>query len=317
MDALSQLLSLSQAQVRVDVRCMLAGSFVIPHEASQPGEASFHLLLAGECRLQVGRDQLLPLKAGDFVLLPHGSAHDMTDAHKRSRPARTSLLTQTTDAALPIKHNLAPSRVTEVDLLCGRFVYPPGAGTLLMRALPEVLHVCMQDAQGMEPLRVLIALLRNEVTQPQSGSLAIVNALGQALLTLALRAYGRGDSSTANLLALATDIRLGASIQAALNAPGEPWTIASLGETVAMSRATYARQFQLRTGLSVGAFLVQVRMMHACTLLTKTSRGLADIAEAVGYRSEAAFGKAFRQIVGKTPGLWRRELGSRSELGYE
>ena len=38
---------------------------------------------------------------------------------------------------------------------------------------------------------------------------------------------------------------------------------------------------------------------------------LGDIAEAVGYRSEAAFGKAFHKALGETPGRWRRGAAER------
>jgi len=41
-------------------------------------------------------------------------------------------------------------------------------------------------------------------------------------------------------------------------------------------------------------------------LLLRTRRSAAEIGEAVGYRSEAAFGKVFAQSIGVTPGCYRR-----------
>ncbi|WP_409410297.1 helix-turn-helix domain-containing protein [Burkholderia cenocepacia] len=61
-----------------------------------------------------------------------------------------------------------------------------------------------------------------------------------------------------------------------------------------------------KAGMSVGAFVAQIRMRHACALLQDTQRGQAEIGQAVGYQSEAAFGKAFRAVLGTTPGRWRR-----------
>lgn len=69
---------------------------------------------------------------------------------------------------------------------------------------------------------------------------------------------------------------------------------------------TYARRFKQASGMTPGAALLAVRMMHASTPMQQTRRTLADIAEAVGYQSEAAFGKAFRQALGSTPGQWRK-----------
>ncbi|MGK8205123.1 cupin domain-containing protein [Burkholderia cenocepacia] len=308
MDALSQLLSLGRSHVELDVRCLLDGAFAMPHAPLPPGEAAFHLLLAGSCRLRTADGRMLQLAEGDFVLLPGGDAHDLLDAAAvRSRAAMP--LREPTNAGgavLPVRSNLAEPERASVDLLCGRFVYARGAGGLLMRMLPPVLHVGLSDASGLAPLQLLTSVLRGEASNAQPGARAIVNALGQALLAYALRAYGRDTRMPSGWLALAADARLGPSVQAVLQAPAKPWTVESLGEAAAMSRATYARHFREKAGMSVGAFVAQIRMMHACALLQDTQRGQAEIGQAVGYQSEAAFGKAFRAVLGTTPGRWRR-----------
>ncbi|MBE2968048.1 cupin domain-containing protein [Burkholderia cepacia] len=310
MDALSQLLSLGRSHVELDVRCLLGGPFAMPHDPLPPGEAAFHLVLAGTCRLHTAEGRTLQLADGDFVLLPAGGAHELLDAGAgRPRPV-AALREHGTGggAVLPVKSNLDSTEPggASVDLLCGRFVYARGAGELLMRTLPHVLHVGLREASGFAPLQLLTSVLRTEASNGQPGAGAIVNALGQALLAYALRAYGRGARVPSGWLALAADARLGPSVQAVLQAPEKPWTVESLGDTSAMSRATYARHFRERAGMSVGAFVARIRMMHACALLQDTQRGQAEIGQAVGYQSEAAFGKAFRAVLGTTPGRWRR-----------
>ncbi|MEN2472033.1 AraC family transcriptional regulator [Burkholderia sp. GS2Y] len=309
MDALSQLLSLGRSHVELDVRCLLDGPFAMPHDPLPPGEAAFHLVLAGTCRLRTADGRTLQLGDGDFVLLPAGGAHDLLDAGA-GRPRAVAPLREsgTGGAVLPVKSNLDPAEPggASVDLLCGRFVYARGAGELLMRTLPHVLHVGLREASGFAPLQLLTSVLRTEASNVQPGAGAIVNALGQALLAYALRAYGRGARVPSGWLALAADARLGPSVQAVLQAPEKPWTVESLGGASAMSRATYARHFREKAGMSVGAFVAQIRMMHACALLQDTQRGQAEIGQAVGYQSEAAFGKAFRAVLGTTPGRWRR-----------
>jgi AraC-like DNA-binding protein len=47
-------------------------------------------------------------------------------------------------------------------------------------------------------------------------------------------------------------------------------------------------------------------MQKAAGLLRQSSATLADIAERVGYDSEAAFSKAFKRAVGSAPGAYRR-----------
>ncbi|RQS00580.1 AraC family transcriptional regulator [Burkholderia sp. Bp8994] len=311
MDALSQLLSLGRSHVELDVRCLLDGPFAMPHDPLPPGEAAFHLLLSGTCRLRTADGRTLRLADGDFVLLPAGDAHDLSDVGgSGARPPVASLREPGVagGAVLPVKSNRDPADPADasVDLLCGRFIYARGAGELLMRTLPRVLHVGLRAASGPASLQLLTSVLRAEASSAQPGARAIVNALGQALLAYALRAYGRDARVPAGWLALAADARLGPSVQAVLQAPAQAWTVESLGAASAMSRATYARHFREKAGMSVGAFVAQIRMMHACALLQDTQRGQAEIGQAVGYQSEAAFGKAFRAVLGTTPGRWRR-----------
>jgi AraC-like DNA-binding protein len=50
--------------------------------------------------------------------------------------------------------------------------------------------------------------------------------------------------------------------------------------------------------------------------LEETDLSIAEMAEKLGYRSEAAFNRAFKAFVGKTPGKVRRESSkSRSAFG--
>jgi AraC family transcriptional activator of mtrCDE len=307
MDSLSQLLTLARVRVALDVRCRFGGTFEIRHDQLPAGEATFHLLLSGRCRIRLENERALDLKGGDFVLLSRGNMHTITDdgaADDTALPVRT-----VEGGVLPLKCNDAGREEGAADLLCGRYSYASGAGSLFTEWLPNVLHVCLLDTASRSALGVFIELLRAEVAgEPQPGARAVVDGLGQALLGLALRVHAQDKNTAAGILPLMADTRLGPSVRAVLAAPGHPWSIAKLGETVAMSRATYARHFQARAGFGVGEFLTRVRMTHACALLEEGSRSMADIAEAVGYSSAAAFGKAFRDAIGKTPGHWRRSL---------
>lgn len=193
----------------------------------------------------------------------------------------------------------------DVDLLCGRFDYEQGPAALLLKNLPDPLHVSLAKTSSNSALQTLVALMRDEAERRQPGALAIVTALSHALFAIALRAYSEQHPDAANVLTLLSDSRLGASVQALLNEPGRAWTIEDLGAIAAMSRATYARRFSDRANMTVGDFLMQVRMTIAADLLTTTRRSAADIGMEVGYQSEAAFGKAFSLSMGATPGRYR------------
>jgi AraC family transcriptional regulator, activator of mtrCDE len=302
MDPVSQFLTLAGLRAILDVRCRFGGKFDVDHESLRAGEAAFHLLLSGRCRLRLGDGRELRLKAGDFVLLTRGAAHAIID-DGASEVAALPIETHS-GGLLPLKCNTAAHAEGDADLLCGRYRFGVGFGTLLTEAMPDVLSVCLLRAEASGP--------------PLPGGRAVIDALGQALLGFALRVHARDGNAPAGLLPLAADPRLGPSIRAVLETTGHPWTIAELGKIVAMSRATYARHFQACAGVGVGEFLTRVRMMLACTLLKGERTNLIEVAEAVGYQSEAAFGKAFRDVVGETPGRWRRSqrIGLSSVAGF-
>lgn len=304
MDTLSRLMDLARPQASLDLRCLLSGAFDIDHAPVEAGIAPFHLVLGGSCLIETDSGAQVPLQTGDFMLFPRGAAHRMRDA-KRSPGGAPFTLSH--DGMLPLRRNSSDENAgADVDLLCGRFVYAPGPSALLLDALPDPFRVSLGGGETLGALQTLITLMRTEAQRRQPGALAIVTALSHALFAMALRVHGEQNAASSGVIALLADQRLGASVQGMLSSPERAWTIAELGDLAAMSRATYARHFNERAGVTVMEFLTQIRMTIACDLLRRTQRSAAEIGEAVGYQSEAAFGKAFAQRVGMTPGRYRR-----------
>jgi AraC-like DNA-binding protein len=53
-------------------------------------------------------------------------------------------------------------------------------------------------------------------------------------------------------------------------------------------------------------YLTNWRMQLASSRLRDTSAKLMEVAQDVGYESEAAFSRAFKRISGLSPGAWRK-----------
>ena len=53
--------------------------------------------------------------------------------------------------------------------------------------------------------------------------------------------------------------------------------------------------------------LVQRRIERSQELLIHTGESLVDIADQAGFADQAAFTRTFHQIVGISPGRWRRD----------
>ncbi|MBX3030732.1 MAG: helix-turn-helix transcriptional regulator [Chloroflexi bacterium] len=72
-----------------------------------------------------------------------------------------------------------------------------------------------------------------------------------------------------------------------------------------MSRSSFAERFADFVGMPPMTYLASWRMQVAARLLRTTTMGLAEIATHVGYQSESAFSRAFKQRVGTAPSVWR------------
>jgi AraC-like DNA-binding protein len=83
--------------------------------------------------------------------------------------------------------------------------------------------------------------------------------------------------------------------------PGHNWTLQTLAENIGMSRSSFARHFKEKVGTSPMEYLTRWRMLLACDRLKNTSNSVALIANAMGYESESAFGKAFKRVMGYSP----------------
>lgn len=88
--------------------------------------------------------------------------------------------------------------------------------------------------------------------------------------------------------------------------PVRGWTVPELARTAGISRSVLAERFSRLVGQSPMEYLKAWRLHLARSMLRDDRRKLREVAEAVGYESEAAFNKAFRKTFGAPPGSWRR-----------
>ena len=264
MDALTRILELARVRGALDLRCQLAGGFSLDHEDAGPGEAPFHLVLAGEGVMELPGRRTLALRAGDLIVLPHGTTHRVRDTHGVMHDAPVTL---DTSGPLTIKRTAGEGQV--LDLLCGRFVHAPDAGQLLFASLPDVLQASLTDRHGLPTLEAIVSMFRDEVGTLAPGALAVVTALSQALLVFALRAQLENSLMPPSLLTLLADPRLGRAMLAMLREPAKEWTVESLAAQSAMSRATFARHFEAKGKQSPHEVLTLLRMHLAAELLRR------------------------------------------------
>ncbi|GAA3797901.1 GlxA family transcriptional regulator [Cellulomonas soli] len=78
-----------------------------------------------------------------------------------------------------------------------------------------------------------------------------------------------------------------------------------------MSRRTFTRRFQARTGTSPGAWLLEQRLLRATELLERTDHTVESVARQVGYGSAASLREHFARRFGTSPSQHRRTFAPR------
>lgn len=298
MNSIDTLIALANLRGSLDLRCQFQGEWALGHSPESRGVAPYHIVLSGTCRAELSGGQQVTLEEGDILLMPGGATHLLRSRGAQIRPMQPQVVS---GGLLPV-HRLGGDR-PDLDMLCGSFHY--NRQSLLLGALPEYLVVSSREWQGDGQLAALIALLRSEADGQQLGARSFIDALSSALFTLILRTWLARQTPVAGTFALLADKRLSKAWQAMLADPGHEWTIDSLANAATMSRATFMRAFVKVAGVSPWVLLTQLRMELAFNLLRQSHLSLLDIAAQVGYQSQAAFSKKFKETYGEAPGRVR------------
>jgi transcriptional regulator GlxA family with amidase domain len=88
--------------------------------------------------------------------------------------------------------------------------------------------------------------------------------------------------------------------------PARGWTLEGLAKSAASSRSVLDERFREDLGVARMSYLTSWRLLLAGRQLRTSGATIAEVAEAVGYGSEASFNRAFKRHVGEAPGEWRR-----------
>lgn len=88
----------------------------------------------------------------------------------------------------------------------------------------------------------------------------------------------------------------------------EPLSLAGLAERFGLSRPYLSAAFKKHTGLNFIHFLHEVRIRHACSLLSSSDMSGIDIAAEVGFSCFKTYSRIFREVKGTTPSEYRKRF---------
>ena len=88
--------------------------------------------------------------------------------------------------------------------------------------------------------------------------------------------------------------------------------VGTLDQKFGVTSAYLSERFRTHTGQSIPDYLTNVRIVHACELLSGTTMNLEEIAEKVGIVGSSTFIRLFKKCRGITPGAYRKTYGLHS-----
>lgn len=257
---------------------------------------SVHIIEEGEIELQIdGNPHVEQAGRGDVVLLPRGDSHHIRNAGKGTQAIVRADMAEN-DAPGPARW------------LCGTFTIGDPQASHLLGSLPAVIILGGEGTPVPEGLEVARRMLVIEMQSPSQGSAVMISRILDLIFIQILRAWAAGKGPEPNWLAGAFDPQIGLSLSAIHRDPGHNWTVEELARACSLSRSGFAARFTARVGKPPATYLAQVRLDAATDLLRDTSLSVTLIAERVGYTSEAAFSRAFKNRYRTSPARWRRDV---------
>jgi len=89
-------------------------------------------------------------------------------------------------------------------------------------------------------------------------------------------------------------------------------TVSDLAAAVGLSTRTLNRRFKAALGVGPVAYLKQLRLEEARTLLRQTNLSIGEVGWQVGFKDSSFFGRQFQRHTGMTPRDYRRAVRGKS-----
>ena len=211
----------------------------------------------------------------------------------------------------PLDHSFLNAPTDDSDFACATLDFDGGATHPLVRTLPDVIVLPLDEVATLRPA---LDLLFAEVDNVRCGRPLLADRLFEVVLIQLLRWMldhsGRLDLPPGLLPGLA-DERLAPALVAMHEGPGESWSLDTLARTANMSRSAFAAHFKEVLGRSPGDHLTEWRLTVAQERL-RAGQSVTSVAAELGYASTSSFSRVFAQRIGLSPRAWRESESAQS-----
>lgn len=268
----------------------------------------FHVVTSGECRLEVADAEPCTLRPGALALVPHGRGHVLNSAPGVTAAKLFDLPRDlVSDRYEHLRHGGGGAPTT---MLCAAVRFDDPSAHHLLRLLPRLIRVDAWSSPELEWLQSTLRFLTSEARELRAGGETVITRLADILVIQAIRAWIATDpQAQTGWLGALRDKQIGRAIALIHRDPARDWTVASLASAIGMSRSAFAARFTELVGEPAMHYVSRWKMHAALKWLRESDAPISQLASKLGYESEAAFSRAFKRLMGVSPGAARRAQG--------
>lgn len=238
------------------------------------------------------------------MLLPHGRGHIM--ASGPDAPVTPLFDTKRTLLSDHYEHLVHGGGGEQTTVICGAVYFEHPVAQRIINVLPDCIELkdLMQSSMH---IHHTIDLMIAEVSATSIGGDALITRLSDIIVMQTIRLWLQADGARNDgWFAAMQDEQVGKALGFIHHEPTYLWSLDTLSEKVGMSRSAFAARFMQFVGESPMNYVRNWRMQMAMDRLQHSNERVSVIAEDYGYESEAAFSRAFKKVIGKSPGSFKR-----------
>jgi len=264
------LLSHVLAQIRLTGDAVFARTLVAEERLELNADEA-HVIVTAAGALRIEQDDPTPevVDTGHLVLLPHGLS----------------------------RRRLVATHLGATAIVC-RFWFDPDSLRAMIFALPQVIHI--RSSEGAQWIDGIFRFLMIEAGDVQPGGALMISRLIDLVVIRALRTWVQLGHSSGWLGGL-SDARIARSLKAIHEEPLQRWSIDALAACAGMSRSSFSERFTALVGRSPLRYQNEWRLRLAREMLAKRDVRVGEVGLRIGYESEAAFSRAYKEFFGHSP----------------
>lgn len=237
-------------------------------------------------------------------MIPHGDPHVVSSAPgMRAEPKWDIYRRPPDDDALPFTLRTGDSGSSDTHLICGFFSCDVRPFNPLLDSLPRFMRFGRDASQASGGLLdQFIRFATAETSNKRAGRQSILNRLSELMFVEVIRLHmDQLANNNTGWLAGLRDPVVGRALTLLHARPSHAWTLEELASEAGASRSSLADHFAHLVGCAPIQYLTKWRMQMAAKRLADPGAKIAVVAYEVGYESEAAFSRAFKKLVGRSP----------------